>query len=121
MAVDEVLARRLVKEFDALAKVDPVAMGKLCAGRAPCGAAYAEHPSVQVASEPHPLRGEDPDASGFRVGMVGMLNGVCGSYDEGPRKGWGAIASVVETETGEVHGFIYLENKEPITSMETLP
>lgn len=35
------------------------------------------------------------------MGLLGVLNGLCGTYDNGSRKGWGAV-SVLFGEDGEV-------------------
>jgi hypothetical protein len=32
------------------------------------------------------------------AGILGILNGYCGTYDDGPRKGWGPISVEVQKD-----------------------
>ncbi len=54
----------------------------------------------------------------FRVGMLGVLNGFCGTIDDGPRKGWGPIAAIYDE--GKLLRFERTENSKinqsPITA-----
>lgn len=45
----------------------------------------AEHPTIQVWSH--------EDSVIVRAGLLGILNGIVGSIQDGPRKGWGYIAA----------------------------
>ena len=88
-------ADELIEFLDSLAKLDPVAIGKLVAARIPCNDALSAHPTVQT---------------GFsmgiaEVGMLGIINGYAGIYDIGKRRGWGPIAAVVEID-GRCTGFV---------------
>lgn len=83
-------AKELVEFLDSLAKIDPVAMGALIAARVPHGPALQDHPTVQV-------------GDGV-VGLLGIMNGYAGVYDDGPKKGFGPITAVVESD-GRVSGF----------------
>lgn len=90
----------LIEFLNSLAKIDPEGMGRLCAARVPCNKAMVDHPTVQVAGQ-----GEFGIPEGeYRVGLIGILNGWGGSFDDGPRKGWGAIAAVAESD-GRVTAF----------------
>jgi len=92
-----------IKELTAIAEVDPVAMGKLAAHRVPCNKKLADHPSVQVHSD---------GVNVHLVGMVGIINGIFGMYDDGPKKDWGAVAAVIELEDRSCARFSKIENKE---------
>ncbi len=98
ITIDEFIAR-----MDALAKIDPKAMGDLIGHRVKCNTELGEHESVQVGKE-----NED-----YVVGILGILNGVFGAYHSGERKGWGAIAALVDEDDpmkGECTGFSRIEN-----------
>jgi len=78
----------LVAFLDSLAKIDPVAMGNLIAARVECNDALYGHSTVQTGSN-----------KGIRsVGMLGILNGYAGVFDDGPRKGWGAIMATIDVD-----------------------
>lgn len=87
----------LISYLDSLAKLDPVAMGALVSFKFPCSRAMAQHPTVQALSV-----GERE--AGALVGMLGILNGYAGVYDEGKLKGWGAISAIVDCN-GHCVGF----------------
>lgn len=70
--------------------------------RPPCNKAVADHPTVQVFTEP------------FKAGLLGLLNGYCGAYDDGPDKGCGPIAGQFDRETGELLGFVRFDQREVI-------
>lgn len=61
-----------------LFKRDPGAIYQLIETRVPVNAAAANHPTAQV------TRGE--------LGLLGVINGLFGVYDDGERKNWGCIA-----------------------------
>jgi hypothetical protein len=86
MAVDLELANRVVSYLNELAELDRPCIGALIANRIPCNKALSDHPTCQVSSQ----------HGGCHVGLLGLLNGLCGSYDDGPKKGWGAIAAVFD-------------------------
>lgn len=87
MSVDEDLARRVVDYLNNLIAIDREAVEQLCAMRVACNSELAAHPSVQVgATEDQPPR--------YWVRLLGILNGLCGSYDDG----WGAVAAIVEPD-----------------------
>ena len=86
--VRELLADMLIMGLNEIAARDQEAVCRLMLdARVPCNDALADHPSVQVRSregEPHTL------------GVLGLLNGLIGTIDEGPKKGWGLITAVVD-------------------------
>jgi hypothetical protein len=92
----EAMADLLIERLNEIAGHDPVAMGKLIDARVPCNDALADHPSVQV----HDFDDDKPPV----VGMLGILNGLVGTIDDGPKKGWGFITAVCEDD-GSVSGF----------------
>jgi hypothetical protein len=72
-----------------LIKTDPVAVSRLIEARVPCNPKLAEHPTVQVTGY-----GED---GGFKVGFLGVLNGLFGV----DKDGWGPIAAVFHDDAPE--------------------
>jgi hypothetical protein len=56
----------------------------LIANRIPCNEELAEHPTVQVSSN-------------YSVGILGLINGYLGSYDDGQHAGWGPITAIYDT------------------------
>lgn len=76
---------------DALAR-DRHAVQELFAFRVPCNSDMADHPTIQVGAG-----GKDGTdfvpPNQFRVGTLGLLNGLFGTIQEGPRKGWGPICA----------------------------
>lgn len=71
--------------------LDPQAISALVSTRVRCTKALAGHPSIQVGSV-----GETE----YEVGLLGILNGLFGSYgpEGGKREGWGRIAAEVEDD-----------------------
>lgn len=93
--VDVELARRIVTALNELLEVDRAAITLLVRARVPCGQALADHPSVQVLQE----------GTVTTVGLVGVLNGICGVYTDGNVKGWGPVCAVVNDDDGTVSKF----------------
>ncbi len=77
----------MIEFLNQLLTFDRHAIGELLVARVPCNEVMSRHPTVQVsgASEDH-----------FRVGMLGVLNGFCGTIDDGPRRGWGPITAIYD-------------------------
>lgn len=73
-SVDLTLAGRIVELLNDLYRKDPQAMHDLIEHRVRCNEVLAAHPTVPVA------RPEDND--GGLLGVLGLLNGLCGSWDE---------------------------------------
>ena len=46
------------------------------------------------------------------VGFIGILNGLIGKYEEGPREGWGSIAVDLDNKTKRIKKFVRIENKD---------
>lgn len=104
----------LIAFLNELASLDPVFIGKLIAVRVPCNDAILHHSSVQAAvakdfkfakhAHNRPAGVEAMADDQGIAGLLGVLNGFCGTFDEGPKKGWGPITAVVEDD-GTVSGF----------------
>ena len=102
MPVDMIRVDDLVNLLNELHALDPEAMSALCEARVPCNTDLADHPTVQVFDEPE----------SYTVGIIGILNGLCGAYDSGPRKGWGALCAVVdENDQTKVLKFDVIDNE----------
>ena len=89
----EVLADLLIERLNEIAKHDPMAIGKLIDARVECNDSLADHPSVQVDAHHGPTA----------VGTLGIINGLIGVIDDGPRKGWGLITAVCEDDGSIAH------------------
>lgn len=100
MTVDKQTAHRAIEILNFIIENDPDAALALLETRFPCNEVVADHPSIQV---------QQKEDGTCEVGLLGILNGVAGSYgDEGGKfKGWGPVC--VE----------YDENK-PVKARETL-
>jgi hypothetical protein len=81
--VDRELAKRIVDYLNELVSLDNKAIEDLVNTRVPCNQALVNHPTCQVA-----VTNEQG-----RVGLLGLLNGLVGVFDDGPKKGWGGIAA----------------------------
>jgi len=85
----EALADLLIDRLNEIAEHDPIALGKLIEARVACNNDLADHPAVQV---------QIREAGPAQVGVLGLLNGLVGVVDDGPRKGWGLITAVCEND-----------------------
>lgn len=76
----------IVAFLNRLVEADRDCIELLIESRRPCNKTMADHPTVQV-----------HEAAGlYSVGMLGILNGFCGVFDDGPRRGCGPIQAVYE-------------------------
>jgi hypothetical protein len=99
----------IIEFLDGVAKLDPAFVGRLLAARVPCNDAIATHPTIQ-SSHPGKHLGDvttPPDT--YVCGFLGLLNGYCGTFDDGPGRGWGPITAILE-EDGTVSGFCRTDN-----------
>lgn len=84
---------KTIEFLNQLLELDPVAVSALVERRVPCNEALAVHPTVQVCSE----------GSEYRVGLLGVLNGLFGVDQEL----WGPIsAQYNEDDLERVVGFV---------------
>jgi hypothetical protein len=82
--VDRELARRIVDYMNELLALDRSGITDLVRSCVPCNESLGSHPTCQTG----------PGSRGpIEVGLLGILNGLCGAEDSGPRKGWGLIAA----------------------------
>jgi hypothetical protein len=86
-------------------EADAAAVRDLCAARVPCNKRLAGHPTIQVGGC---AKCVDPETCS--VGLLGVLNGLCGAYEGGQRSGWGAVA-VIFGEDGRPQRAQILENE----------
>lgn len=95
-----VLAHAIVGLLNEMLTLDPVATAALINARVPCNDALANHSTIQAG----PVEGSPQNV----VGILGLLNGLCGVDD----RGWGVVAAVVESD-GTVSGFKVLTERLP--------
>jgi hypothetical protein len=88
MAVNDEIANAVVAYLNELLEADRVAIAALVSNRVPCNAGLADHPTCQVQCQ----------NGGTYVGLLGLLNGLCGVIDSGPYAGAGGIVSVFEPD-----------------------
>ena len=93
------LAREVTKFLNQLVEIDRSAVAALVANRVPCNDGLASHPTVQVAKQP----------GGYHVGLLGVLNGLCGVKPDGR----GFIEARFEDQDGEFPGLIGFEVLDP--------
>jgi len=89
--------RPLIEFLNEALKIDPEAIISLVEKRVRCNEKMADHPSIQVGSGK--IKGST------KVGLLGLLNGFCGTIEKGRRKGWGPITAVVDDDTLQITGF----------------
>ena len=88
------LAGRIVELLNELAALDLEAVTALIGQRVPCNEALADHPTVQA--------GRLEDGGPLLVGILGVLNGLCGTHPSG----WGPVGAIFAKQgAGELTGF----------------
>lgn len=100
---DEVIRRLNTLCEDPAVRAD---VALLLANRIPCAPETVAHPTIQT--------GERDGVP--TVGMLGILNGLCGVRAEAPRKGWGYIGGVFKTAEGALVGFQHTVDAEGTNS-----
>ena len=85
---------RLIAFLNELLAIDPECISILMRSRVTCNEAMANHATVQVQETkllppPHP-------ANRYALSVLGLLNGFCGVFDDGPSRSRGPIAAVTE-------------------------
>lgn len=73
MKPDIKTAKKIVDLLNSLIECDKNAVASLVANRVPCNSILADHPTVQVGT----MNG------GYSVGLLGILNGICGIKENG--------------------------------------
>jgi hypothetical protein len=82
----EALADQFIHILNELLEADSTAIEALIGHRVPCNESLAVHPTVQVAQ----------DREGHTVGLLGILNGLVGVIESGPKEGWGLITATFD-------------------------
>jgi hypothetical protein len=109
---EHVTPQEVVDFLNSLLEIDRDAITKVVITKQSCSEAMANHPTVQCGAVKN-LVGPNQIPSGFSdftVGMVGILNGLFGSFDDGPKKGWGCVAYDLD-ENKSITKFFIIENK----------
>ena len=97
MLKSNISLKETIAFFNDLLKVDPYAITKLIDKRVHCNKALADHPTVQV----QVYADEE-----FRVGVLGVLNGLFGISETG----YGQISAIIDND-GFIKEFIKTEDK----------
>lgn len=99
--IDVEMAEKIVAFLNECLELDRPAVAALIANRVPCNQALADHPTVQAGAQ----------HGGYNVGMLGILNGLCGTFENST----GAIAAIFETpapgQFGDLVRFEVLKEK----------
>lgn len=97
MLKETISPKEVVDFLNAALAIDPEAMIGLFTHETPCGQAFADHPTIQVGGDP----------GSYTVRLIGILNGLFGTHEEGQFKGFGPIAFFFDEKTGKkIEGFI---------------
>lgn len=95
----------VVTFLNELAAIDPLLMRALFDVTKPACDILADHPSVQT----NHLTGNNVEVhdqeENYTVGFLGIINGMFGTFDEGPVKGWGPIAIQFDPDDPESVSF----------------
>lgn len=81
------MAQRIVDVLNEMLEADRPAVGALIANRVPCNHDLAVHPTVQCQSQ----------HGGYFLGMLGVLNGICGIHEDST----GHVAAVFDDHDNE--------------------
>jgi hypothetical protein len=100
---DQALAYALIERMNAIATDPAIRMDvqQLLALRVFSSQATANHPSVQV------------DGASMTLGVLGLLNGLCGTIEGGPHDGKGRIVSSYQEDGGTFLGFLHANETDP--------
>ena len=102
--IDVALSNRIIDYMNGLLEADRVAVGALVGNRVPCNETLANHPTCQV-------QGQN---GGNYVGLLGILNGLCGINEVG----WGAIAAVFDEDPTNPQKFPRLKRFQFLTAKQ---
>ena len=86
MPINPYLTHECLNLLNQLLQTDPTAITNLIKHHTHCNQELAEHPTVQVRGY-----GNNPPT----IGLLGLLNGLCGTYDNEPKKGFGPITATI--------------------------
>jgi len=86
MIKETITLDEFIESLNQIRESDPEAINRLFGMKTTCNQKMADHPSVQVWD----------DDGVFAVRLLGLLNGIFGTFPDGKRKGWGPITIVVD-------------------------
>jgi hypothetical protein len=84
--IDELIAERVVEVMNSALTADPAAIYALTTAQVLCNKTLADHPTIQVMAE----------KGIYKVGMLGILNGLAGTQIYKGNPGWGRIAAIFD-------------------------
>ena len=88
--IRDVTPKQAVEFLNEMVELDHSAMMGLINARVPAGKGLVDHLTVQVG-----MRNPDNQAT---LGLLGLLNGMFGVFDDGPKKGFGPITMRCELD-----------------------
>ena len=98
--LDLELATKIIDFLNSLLETDRDTISSLINHRIPCSKFLADHPTIQVDSED-------------RVGLLGLLNGLCGKYTEKDEYyEFGPIMMVLDEKNNQIAKFKLTKNNE---------
>lgn len=84
MIENSLTVEKIIELLNELNVLDPQVTAQLVSTRFVCNEKVADHPRFQVQVCPGPQT---------MLGFLGVLNGLCGTYDGGPHDKWGPITA----------------------------
>jgi hypothetical protein len=100
MVNDPLSVDKAIEILNSIVEVDRSALSNLINQRVLCNEILAGHLTVQVSC----VNGEN------KVGLLGILNGLFGTFDSGNKAGWGPITMNVEDDGVTIINFKKTEN-----------
>lgn len=88
---DDIVLSRVVEVLNRALDADADAITDLLEHRVPCNDELAEDPTIQAVVDQAAMVVGEP-AGPWTVGMLGVLNGICGVHEDGPEEGWGKLS-----------------------------
>ena len=91
----QVTPDEVISFLNHILEIDSQALQDLINARVLCNDKLAEHPTVQVSGAQSIVNPNTVEYGimQYRVGVLGLLNGIFGIIDEGEHKGFGAIVA----------------------------
>ena len=90
----------IIDFLNEIARLDPAFMRALVNTRVPCNEAILDHPTIQAGYAkdwPSEITNSLDPSQGV-AGFLGVINGYCGAYDNGPKKGWGPVTAMIDDD-----------------------
>ena len=92
MPIKNVSPQDAIDFLNELVALDKEAIHNLVETRVWCNYQLAKHPTVQMHKQ-------------YQVGLLGILNGLFGTFDSGDKAGWGPIVGCFDDDTGKLMKF----------------